>query len=119
MHLHTGRTDCPMGYTILLDGAEWSKMAREAVRDAVQGKNEDGSVARLLEGLIQRQNEWHKCPEAERGAHGLPPLTGCMNLHKDSDGVGSSGGDGGWEKGEYTCLQMIDQIKRSVQRLGL
>lgn len=114
MHLHTGRPDCPMGYTILLDGAEWSKMAREAVRDAVQGKNEDGSVARLLEGLIQRQNEWHKCPEAERGAHGLPPSTECMNLHKDSDG-----GDGGWEKGEYTCLQMIDQIKRSVQRLGL
>lgn len=119
MHLHTGRPDCPMGYTILLGGAEWSKMAREAVRDAVQGKNEDGSVARLLEGLIQRQNEWHKCPEAERGARGLPPLTECMNLHKDSDGGGSGGGGGGREKWEYTCLQMIDQIKSSVQRLGL
>lgn len=113
MHLHTGRADCPMGYNILLDGAEWSKMAREAVRDAVQGKNEDGSVAKLLEELIQRQNEWHTCLEAERRTRGLPPSTECINLHNDG-----SGGGGG-EKGEYNCLQMIGHIKRSVQRLGL
>ena len=101
-----------MGYNILLDGAEWSKMAREAVKDAVQGKNEDGSVAKLVEELIQRQNEWHTCPEDDRRARGLPPMTGCMNMHKD-DGGGSG------EKGEYNCLQMIGHIKRSVQRLGL
>lgn len=51
MHLHTGRLDCPMGCNILLDGAEWSKMAREAVRDAVYG-SESGSVEKLLEELI-------------------------------------------------------------------
>lgn len=109
MHLHTGGPDCPMGYNILLDGAEWSKMARKAVKDAV---NEDGSVAKLVEELIQRQNEWHTCPEDDRRARGLPPMTGCMNLHKD-DGGGSG------EKGEYNCLQMIGHIKTSVQRLGL
>ena len=51
MHLHTGRLVCPMGCNILLDGAEWSKMAREAVRDAVYG-SESGSVEKLLEELI-------------------------------------------------------------------
>lgn len=58
MHLHTGRLDCPMGCDILLDRAEWSKMAREAGRDAVHG-SESGSLEKLLGELSQSQNEWH------------------------------------------------------------
>lgn len=104
-----------MGYNILLDGAEWSKMAREAVRDAVHGSDSE-SLEKLLGELIQRQNEWHTCPEAERRARGIPPLAECMNLHEGGGGVS----DGGAREQEgYTCLQMIDNIKRSVQRLGL
>lgn len=109
MHLHTGRLDCPMGYNILLDGAEWIKIAREAVRDAVHG-SESGSLEKLLGELVQRQNEWHACPEAERCARGIPPSAECMNLRE---------GGGAREEEGYTCLQMIDNIKRSVQRLGL
>lgn len=125
MHLHTGRPDCPMGYNILLDGAEWSKMAREAVRDAVHG-SEGESLEKLLGELIQRQNEWHTCPEAERRARGIPPLTDCMNFREGGDvsgfgGAGDAGGAGSREgEGEgYACLQIIDNIKRSVQRLEL
>lgn len=103
-----------MGYNLLLDGAEWSRIAREAVRDAVHG-SESGSLEELLGELIQRQNEWHTCPEAERCARGIPPLAECMNFH---EGRGVSGGGAREEEG-YTCLQMIDNIKRSVQRLGL
>lgn len=117
MHLHTGTLDCPMGYNILLDGAEWSKMAREAVRDAVHG-SESGSLEKLLGELIQRQNEWHTCPEAERCARGILPLAECMNL-REGGGVSDVGGGGAREEEGYTCLQMIDNIKRSVQRLGL
>lgn len=52
MHLHTCRLDCPMGCDILLDGAEWSKMARETGRDAVHG-SESGSLEKLLGELSQ------------------------------------------------------------------
>lgn len=102
-----------MGYNILLDGAEWSRIAHGAVRDAVHG-SESGSLDKLLGELIQRQNEWHTCPEAERCARGIPPLAECKNLH---EGRGVSGG--AREEEGYTCLQMIDNIQRSVLRLGL
>lgn len=94
-------------------------MAREAVRDAVHG-SESGSLEKLLGELIQRQNEWHTCPEAERRARGIPPLAECMNLREGGwvSGVGGGGGGGREEEG-HSCLQMIDNIKRSVQRLGL
>lgn len=62
-----------------------------------------------MEELIQRQNEWHTCPEAERCARGIPPITECMNLHGVSVSVGGARG--------YISLQLIDNIKSSVQRL--
>lgn len=55
--------------------------------------------------------------EADRCARGILPLTDCMNL-LEGDGVSGVGG-GGREEGGYNCLQMIDNIKRSVQRLDL
>lgn len=83
------------------------------MRHVVQG-NEDGSVAMLVEEIIQRQNEWHRCPGAERRARGFPPLIECMNLHNDGGGGGGIAGEEG-----YSCLQMINNIKRSVKKLGL
>lgn len=65
-------------------------MAREAVRDAVHG-SESGSVEKLLEELIQRKNEWHTCPEAERCARGIPPSTEYMNLLEGGGVSGVSG----------------------------
>lgn len=49
---------------------------------------------------------------------GIPPSTECMNL-LEGGGVSGVSGGGGREEGGYTCLQMIANIKRSVQRLGL
>lgn len=60
-----------------------------------------------MEELIQRQNEWHTCPEAERCARGIPLSTECMNLLEGGGVSGVSvvsggGGGGGREERGYT-----------------
>ncbi|KAL6708517.1 hypothetical protein ACN47E_002780 [Coniothyrium glycines] len=59
-HLHTGTLDCPMGFNIELEGKDWSKIAKTALKTEVHG---GGSNPRpLLDLLTQaeaRQQRWH------------------------------------------------------------
>ena len=106
MHLHTGTPDCPMGFNLELSGAEWRKMARKAVKQAVAGSDHAirGSFTGIIEELEQRQRTWHtKSGQAEQ--HGQ--CKDCAQ-QEPSDAVGQS-----------TCLHMVNNIRRSLQALNL
>ncbi|MCJ1469103.1 hypothetical protein MMC07_007736 [Pseudocyphellaria aurata] len=103
MHLHTGTPDCPMGFNLELSGAEWCKMARKAVKQAVIGSDHSprDSFTSVLEELEQRQNAWHATAEQ----HGQCKDCG---QQERSDVVGT-----------FSCLQMVNNIKRLLRGLNL
>ena len=61
MHLHIGTPDCPMGFNLELSGAEWSKVARKAIKQAVVGSDLSTreSFTGVIEEMEQRQHSWH------------------------------------------------------------
>lgn len=106
MHLHTGTPDCPMGFNLELSGAEWCKMARKAVKQAVIGSDHSTreSFTSMLDEMEQRQNAWHaKSGRAEQNGQ----CKDCGQQER-SDMVGT-----------FSCLQMVNNIKRLLQALNL
>ncbi|EMD91749.1 hypothetical protein COCC4DRAFT_30331 [Bipolaris maydis ATCC 48331] len=59
-HLHTGTSDCPMGFNIELEPKDWRRLVKTALKTEVYGK---GSNPRPLLDLVKksemRQEEWH------------------------------------------------------------
>lgn len=106
LHLHTGTSDCPMGFNLELSGAEWGKITRKAVKQAVVGSDHSPreSFTVLIEKLEQRQIAWHnKTGQAEQ----CEQCKDCVQQER-SDTVGP-----------FACLQIINNIRRSLQALKL
>ncbi|CAI9633704.1 unnamed protein product [Alternaria burnsii] len=59
-HLHTGTLDCPMGFNIEIEGKDWKKLVKTALKTEVYG---GGSNPRPLLDLVKeseaRQESWH------------------------------------------------------------
>lgn len=106
MHLHTGTPDCPMGFNLELSGAEWCKLARQAVKQAVVGSDHSTreSLTGVVEEMEQRQTVWHTKPGLAQ-QHGQ--CKDCPQQER-SDSVGV-----------FTCLQLVNNIRRSLQALDL
>jgi len=66
-HLHTGTSDCPMGFDVDISPSEWRKLARKAIRADVLGPAPNGrqSISDIVDLFEQRQHQWHLRPEAE------------------------------------------------------
>lgn len=59
-HLHTGEMDCPMGFDIELEGKDWKRLVKKAVRTEVMGGGTNPNPLSLLLDLMeQRQRHWH------------------------------------------------------------
>ncbi|KAL1792097.1 hypothetical protein ACET3X_009848 [Alternaria dauci] len=60
LHLHTGTLDCPMGFNIEIEGKDWKKLVKTALKTEVYG---GGSNPRPLLDLVKesetRQENWH------------------------------------------------------------
>jgi len=60
-HLHTGGSNCPMGFNIELEPRDWRKLVKTALKTEVYG---GGSNPRPLLDLVKesetRQKMWHK-----------------------------------------------------------
>lgn len=106
MHLHTGTANCPMGFNIELSSTEWCKIARKAVRQAVVGSDHSTreSFTGVIEELNQRQTAWHT------GSGRAEQRGQCKDCAQQ-------------ERSEamrpFTCLQLVDNIGRSLQALNL
>ena len=60
---HTGTDECPMGFEVELSAAEWRRMTRRVIWNAVYGDSDrDPSLARLTGEYLQRQRQWHTMP---------------------------------------------------------
>jgi hypothetical protein len=102
MHMHTGTPDCPMGFDIELDGDEWRKLARKVVKADVEGsRSGTSSILGLADMLTERQSRWHLDPVME-GARRCTMTPKCVP-----------------QDGEFSCLKMVDMIRRHVAGLGL
>ncbi|KAL9630894.1 MAG: hypothetical protein Q9164_006188 [Protoblastenia rupestris] len=106
-HLHTGNIDCPMAISIDLSGAEWRILARKAVRKEISGDHPgDQCLASLVDGMKDRQIQWHHNLSKEAHQHG-------QGFKQDGNGTRTAN--------ECICTQVmyIDQLKRSLDALGL
>ncbi|KAF1975059.1 hypothetical protein BU23DRAFT_87051 [Bimuria novae-zelandiae CBS 107.79] len=102
MHLHTGSTDCPMGYDIDLDPRDWRKLAKQMLKTEVMGGGHNPtSLVRLLEEVEERQHKWHfdKSMHAEERTR----LFGAENMCKEGEGA--------------ICLRMVGQLRNMVNQM--
>jgi hypothetical protein len=102
MHMHTGTVDCPMGFDIELDYDEWRKLACKVVKADLEGSQSGtASILGLADMLAERQKRWHSNPIMEQS-----------KLCSTNEACGQR--DGG-----FSCLTMIEMVKRHVEGLGL
>jgi hypothetical protein len=102
MHMHTGTIDCPMGFDIELDGDEWRKLARKVVKADLEGSQSGSAgILGLADMLAERQIRWHSKPVMEQNRSCY------MNEARER------------KDGDFSCLKMVDMVKRQVEGLGL
>lgn len=105
-HLHTGTLDCPMGFSVDLDGSEWKTLARKVVAGDVfvpdPGVHQI-TVLGLADMIEKRQLRWHE----DRDMHE-------MREHFVGNGVRCVPKDG-----EFHCLKMVGVVRRHVTFLEL
>jgi hypothetical protein len=88
-HLHTGTLDCPMGFNIEIEGKDWKKLVKTALKTEVYG---GGSNPRplldLLKEIETRQESWHnnrhswsdEMKQLHAGRHECDSSTACEAL---------------------------------------
>lgn len=103
-HLHTGTIDCPMGFNVELDSAEWAAIARKVLKQDIFGQAENSDCLNgVVDELEQRQHFWHLLqPFSEHGSNGS------CHYQQPHD----SGNNG-------LCLQLIAQIRKAMEVLKL
>lgn len=106
VHLHTGTSDCPMAFNLELSGAEWSKVARKAIKQAVVGS--DLSTRESFTGVVEEMEQRQHSSHAKAGR--AEPHGQCKDCVQRESSVTAGG---------FTCLQLINNIRRSLQALNL
>lgn len=102
-HLHTGTTDCPMGYDLNLDPQDWKKLAKLALKTEVLGGGHNPMpFMKVIEELEKRQTEWHF--DTSNNCHERAKLFGAHNMHRHRNG-------------EVACLRTIAQVRAMVESM--
>jgi hypothetical protein len=106
-HLHTGTSDCPMGFFVNLDGQEWKVLARKVVEGDIAVTSRDSShqitVLGLANMLEERQLRWHQDRDMNQ-----------MHDHFAGDGLVCTPNGG-----EFHCLKMVAMVRNHVALLNL
>jgi hypothetical protein len=92
-HMHTGSLDCPMGFNIELEAADWKRLVKAALKTEVYGSGSNQRpLMHLLKETEERQHKWHTEKEfwtAEKrqlfGGHGHD----CDNTPKSCETLGA------------------------------
>ncbi|KAL9035041.1 MAG: hypothetical protein Q9214_006772 [Letrouitia sp. 1 TL-2023] len=101
LSLHTGTEDCPMGFNIELDAEDWATMARKVIKQEVHGTSENSkSLSQVVDELGQRQQFWHSL----RGALSTDEQPSCKQQTN---------------QGGQICMQLINNVRQEIDRLGL
>ncbi|KAL8682008.1 MAG: hypothetical protein Q9186_001884 [Xanthomendoza sp. 1 TL-2023] len=59
-HLHTGGLDCPMGFNVELEPAEWVTMVKKVLKQDLYGNSQNvDSLTGVMEDFEQRQQTWY------------------------------------------------------------
>ncbi|KAL8798654.1 MAG: hypothetical protein Q9182_006487 [Xanthomendoza sp. 2 TL-2023] len=59
-HLHTGGLDCPMGFNVELEPAEWAAMVKKVLKQDLYGSSQNiDCLTGVIEEFEQRQQTWH------------------------------------------------------------
>lgn len=106
-HLHTGTLDCPMGFNVDLDPAEFRMIAKKVVKADILGKpNAPAEVINIMglaERFEKRQHRWHAGESSsELRAHFAKAGDQCKP-----------------ESGHVTCLQLLAMVKQHVAMLDI
>lgn len=102
-HLHTGTLNCPMGFDIQLEGKDWKKLAKQALRTEVLGGGcNKRPLVWLLEEMEKRQKRWHEDHDSNREERER-----MWGSHDECHNKGE----------EATCLKMIKQIRTMIGRM--
>ncbi|KAL8814242.1 MAG: hypothetical protein Q9223_006521 [Gallowayella weberi] len=78
-HLHTGGLDCPMGFNVELEPAEWAAMVKKVLKQDLYGNSQNiDCLTGVIEEFEQRQQTWHvmQLPFSE------PNLTGASRSNQ-------------------------------------
>lgn len=99
-HLHTGTPDCPMGFNILVEAAEWKSLAKKVIKTEVLGGGSNPlPFCTLLEQFEKRQERIHtsdSLQEERRSMYGGPHCE-----HPE----------------EPLCMKMINHVRVMVENL--
>ena len=100
MHLHTGRPDCPLGFTIELEPVEWQSLAYRVVKSNIY-QQDDGrqTVESLVSGVESRQISWHGSSALNSGEH---------SCHDHAQAA---------RQGDFTCLRLMKELRRMIGTL--
>lgn len=104
-HLHTGDNNCPMGFEIELEGKDWRRLAKKAVRTEVLGGGTNPLPLKLMLDLFeQRQRRWHV--DHAR----IPELDARVRMFGEQNVCASNGSDA-------TCLRMVAAVRSMIEHM--
>ncbi|KAF2739952.1 hypothetical protein EJ04DRAFT_425731 [Polyplosphaeria fusca] len=100
-HLHTNSLDCPMGFDIELDGSEWRRLAKKALKTEVLGGGSNPAPLKvLIDQFESRQTDWHF---GDRNYEERARMFGADNMCKGH--------------GDANCLRMIESVKAMLRSM--
>jgi len=104
-HLHTGGINCPMGFNIELEGKEWRRVVKKAVRTEVLGGGTNSVPLKLMLDLFeQRQRRWHT-DHAQ-----MPEPDARIQMFGEQNVCASDGRDA-------TCLRMVASVRSMIDHM--
>lgn len=99
-HLHTGTSDCPMGFQIQLDSREWQKMAKKALKaEVLGGGTNPHAFSSLVDQMEERQRKWHCSHDDEERAR----IFGDQKVCKSRD--------------DALCIQMVHRVRKMISNM--
>lgn len=104
-HLHTGDANCLMGFNIELEGKDWRRLVKKAVRTEVLGGGTNPVPLKLMLDLFeQRQRRWHTNHVQ------MPEMDARVRIFGEQNACASNGGDA-------TCLRMVASVQSMIDHM--
>jgi hypothetical protein len=104
-HLHTAGANCPMGFDIELEGKEWRRLVKNAVKTEVLGGGTNPVPLKLMLDLFeQRQRRWHT-NHAQ-----MPQMDARIQIFGAQNACASDGSDA-------MCLRMVASVRSMINHL--
>ena len=99
-HLHTGSSDCPLGFSVELAAPEWRTLAKKSLLASFNGTHGAKGLMEIVQNMIDRQQMWHNSPNREHFAPTGDHTTMCNECE------------------EPTCIRMVTHTQRIVETLA-